>query len=66
VHAGPFDTANGRTRGEVVRKLTSATEIKGHPVAATPDEPQYLVTSELTGEEAAHKRSALRKLRARR
>lgn len=44
--------------GEVVRKLTGETEIKGHKVA-TNAEPQYLVKSDKTGAEAAHKPDAL-------
>ncbi|UDY35116.1 hypervirulence associated TUDOR domain-containing protein [Dermatobacter hominis] len=61
-----WDTSQGRTTGVVVRLLTSPTDIKGHHVAADPSAPQYLVRSERSGEEAAHHRSALRKLASRR
>jgi hypothetical protein len=46
-----------------VRKLTAPREIKGHHVAATKDDPQYLVESEKSGEQAAHQPEALTKKR---
>jgi len=67
LHAGDrvsWDTSQGRTQGEVVRKLTRRTHIEGHEVAASQDDPQYLVRSDKTGAEAAHKPGALRKLSA--
>ncbi|QQQ19635.1 DUF2945 domain-containing protein [Brevundimonas vitis] len=62
----PGDTVSwahsqGRSTGKVVRKLTKPTHIKGHEVAASPDNPEYLVKSSKTGAEAAHKPSALTK-----
>jgi hypothetical protein len=57
-----WNTSQGRTRGKVVRKLTSDTKIDDHQVRASADDPQYLVESEKTGAQAAHKPSALRKL----
>jgi hypothetical protein len=45
----------------VKKKLTKPTDIKGHHVAASADDPQYLVESEKTGAEAAHKPEALKK-----
>ena len=48
-------------RGKVKRKLTSLTDIKGHHVAASADNPEYLVESEKTGAQAAHKPEALKK-----
>ena len=59
------NTSQGRTRGVVVRKLTSPTDIKSHHVDASEDRPQFLVRSETSGEEAAHRPAALRKLRRR-
>ena len=44
--------------GKIKKKLTRPTEIKGHHVAASPDNPEYLVESEKTGAEAAHKPEA--------
>ena len=54
-----WNTAQGETTGEVEKKLTSPTDIKGHHVAASQDNPQYLVKSDKTGKEAAHKPDAL-------
>ena len=50
----------GTAEGKVVRKLTSATQIKGHNVAASKDNPEYLVETE-EGKQAAHKAEALTK-----
>ena len=56
-----WNTSQGTTSGRVKRKLTSTTKIDGHEAKATKDEPQYLVESDKTGAEAAHKPDALRK-----
>lgn len=53
--------SQGTSRGEVVRKQTSPTRIKGHKVAASTDNPEYVVKSDKTGALAAHKPEALRK-----
>jgi len=50
----------GTAEGKVVRKLTSETTIKGHKVAASKDNPEYLVETE-EGKQAAHKADALTK-----
>lgn len=47
--------------GKVVKKITQDTEAGGRTVRAAPDEPQYLVKSDKSGEEAVHKPSALTK-----
>ena len=52
----------GTAEGKVVRKLTKPTSIKGHKVAASKDNPEYLVETE-GGKRAAHKEGALRKRR---
>lgn len=57
-----WDHSQGTTTGKVVRKLTSPTKIKGHKVAASKDNPEYLVESGKTGARAAHKPSELRKV----
>lgn len=47
-----WDTSQGKTQGKVVRKQTSRTRIKGHEVAASKDDPQYIssrVTSRARG-----------------
>lgn len=50
----------GEAHGTVEKKQTSPTQIKGHKVAASEDNPQYIVkTGE--GKKAAHKASALTK-----
>lgn len=56
-----WDHSQGTTKGKVVRKLTSPTKIKTHKVAASKDNPEYLVESTKTGARAAHKPSELRK-----
>ena len=41
------------------KKLTSPTETKGHGVKASKENPEYLVKSDKTGAEAAHKPESL-------
>ncbi|MBD5653765.1 MAG: DUF2945 domain-containing protein [Candidatus Eremiobacteraeota bacterium] len=54
--------SSGKTvAGKVVKKLTSPTDIKGHHVAASAENPEYLVESDKTGARAAHKPDALEK-----
>ena len=55
-------TSQGETTGKVRRKLTAPTAIKGHHVAASEDNPEYLVVSDESGEEAAHRPDALKKI----
>lgn len=50
----------GSAHGEVVKKVTSETEIKGHKVAASKDNPEYVVETD-GGKQAAHKPGALKK-----
>ncbi|MBE9193618.1 DUF2945 domain-containing protein [Gloeocapsopsis crepidinum LEGE 06123] len=57
-----WKTSQGKTTGEVKKKLTSSTDIKGHHVAASKDNPEYLVESDKSGKEAAHKPDALEKI----
>ena len=57
-----WNTPQGRTQGKVKRKLTAETQIKGTRISASEDDPRYLVESEKSGEEAAHKPEALRRL----
>jgi hypothetical protein len=56
-----WHASQGEVHGTVKEKLSSPTDIKGHHVAASPDDPQYLVESDKTGAEAAHKPEALKK-----
>jgi hypothetical protein len=57
-----WDHSQGTTRGKVVRKQTTRTRIKGHVVAASKDDPEYIVKSDKTGAIAAHRPSELKKL----
>jgi hypothetical protein len=51
----------GRTvRGSVRRRLTKRTEIAGRIVAATRDDPRYVVRSEKSGAETTRRAAALR------
>lgn len=56
-----WDTPQGETHGTVERKLTSPMRLKGHVVAASAENPEYLVKSAKTGAKAAHKPPALRR-----
>ena len=59
-----WNSSQGKVNGTVQKKLTAPTDIKTHHVAASPDEPQYLVKSTATGQKAAHKPQALKKTRS--
>jgi len=56
-----WSSSEGTIRGTVEKKLTKAMTIKGHRVAASPENPEYLVKSAKTGALAAHKPEALHK-----
>jgi hypothetical protein len=56
-----WHSSGGKSTGQVVRKQTRPGQIKGHKIAASPDEPQYIVKSDTSGNEAAHKPKALKK-----
>lgn len=56
-----WDHSQGTTQGKVEKKVTSPTHIKGHKVAASKDNPEYIVQSDKTGAKAAHKPTELRK-----
>lgn len=55
-------TSQGRTQGEVAEKKTSDFTFADQQFRASPEEPAFIVKSEKTGAEAAHKASALTKL----
>jgi hypothetical protein len=55
-------TPQGRTQGEVVEKKTADFEFAKQHFTASSDEPAFIVKSEKTGAEAAHKGTALNKL----
>jgi hypothetical protein len=56
-----WETSQGKTEGTVKKKLTEPTAIKKHSIAASDENPEYLVESEKSGKEAAHKPSKLKK-----
>ncbi|MFM7423523.1 MAG: DUF2945 domain-containing protein [Elainella sp.] len=56
-----WKSSQGKVEGKVEKKLTEPTDIKGHHVNASKDDPQYLVKSDKTGAEAAHKPESLKK-----
>ena len=57
-----WHSPQGPVQGTVKKKLTGHTTIKGHEVAASKEHPEFLVVSDKTGAEAAHKASALTKI----
>ena len=57
-----WHSPQGTIQGTVKKKLTAPTAIKGHQVAASEAHPEYLVVSDKTGAEAAHKATALEKI----
>jgi hypothetical protein len=56
-----WDSSGRHSTGTVVEKQTTPTQIKGHKVAASKDNPQYIVKSDMSGKEAAHKPGELKK-----
>ncbi|WP_294393498.1 DUF2945 domain-containing protein [uncultured Sphingomonas sp.] len=55
-----WNSHGGTAHGKVVKKQTSPTDIKGHHVAASEDNPEYIVETD-DGKRAAHKPDALHK-----
>jgi hypothetical protein len=49
----------GETFGKVKKKLTTTTKVGGQKVSASDDHPRYLIESEKSGKEAAHKPDSL-------
>ena len=63
IHVGDtvsWTSAGGKSTGKVVKKQTTPTKIKTHKVAASKDDPQFIVESGKTGKRAAHKAGALK------
>ncbi len=56
-----WKTPQGKTSGTIIEKLTAPVNIKGHHVAASKDNPEFLVETEESGKEAAHKPESLKK-----
>lgn len=57
-----WQTAQGKTVGTIKKKLTAPIEIKGHHVAASKQNPEFLVETDESGKEAAHKPDSLKKI----
>jgi len=57
-----WKTPQGKTTGTVKKKLTSPSKVKSHKVAASKEDPEYLVETEKTRKLAAHKPEALKKI----
>ncbi|MGB7975634.1 MAG: DUF2945 domain-containing protein [Roseiarcus sp.] len=58
-----WQSSGGGSVGSVEGKLTSPGRIKGHEVAASKDDPEFLVRSKKSSKIAAHKASALRRVK---
>jgi Hypervirulence associated proteins TUDOR domain len=58
-----WQSSGGGSVGRVEQKLTSPGKIKGHAVAASEGNPEYLVRSEKSGKVAAHKPAPLRRVK---
>ena len=58
-----WSSTQGKVTGSVKKKLTAPTDIKTHHVAASPENPQLLVESASSGKMAAHKPTALKKIK---
>ncbi|MBC6982354.1 DUF2945 domain-containing protein [Caulobacter sp. 17J80-11] len=56
-----WNTPQGETRGEVVRKETKTTRAGGHLARPDKAHPEYRVRSDRTGGEAIHRPEALRR-----
>ncbi|MFO1134133.1 MAG: DUF2945 domain-containing protein [Rhodoblastus sp.] len=54
-------SSGGRSVGKVLKKQTTRAKIRRHEVAASKDNPEYIVESDKSGGRAAHKASALSK-----
>ena len=56
-----WNTSQGETHGTVEEKKTKDFQFDGQHFTASSDEPAYIVKSDKSGKEAAHKGSALTK-----
>ena len=58
-----WNSEAGRVRGTIVKVHTKDFDYKGYTHRATEDDPQYEIKSDKTDHIAAHKRSALTKIK---
>lgn len=56
-----WNTPQGQTTGKTVEKKTTEFTFKGQKFNASEDEPYWVVESEKSGSQAAHKESTLEK-----
>jgi hypothetical protein len=56
-----WQTSQGKTQGTVKKTLTAPMDIKGHHVAASKDNPEILVETDKSHQQAAHKPGSLKK-----
>lgn len=59
-----WETPQGKTSGVIKKKLSKPMMIKGHKVAASKENPEYLVESAKSKAEAAHKSESLTKVKS--
>lgn len=59
-----WNSTQDKVTGTVKKKLIAPTDIKKHHVEASPDHPQLLVESARSGQAAAHKPEALKRVKA--
>ena len=59
-----WNSTQGKVKGTVKKKLTAPIDIKTHHVAASPSNPQLLAESASSGKVAAHKPTALTRVKA--
>jgi Hypervirulence associated proteins TUDOR domain len=58
-----WNSTRGTVKGTFKKKLTAPMDIKTHHVAASPANPEILVQSASTGQVAAHKPAALKRIK---
>ena len=58
-----WNSEAGYVTGIIQKKITSKIHFKTYIVHASPEEPQYLIKSDITDHMAMHKGSALRKIK---
>ena len=58
-----WQTSQGTTKGTVKKRLTAPTDIKGHHVSASEENPEYLVETDESKKKAVHKPESLKKIK---
>ncbi len=56
-----WETSQGKTSGTIKKKLTAPAQIKSHKIAASKDNPEFLVETDESKKQAAHKPESLKK-----